>query len=94
MIKLVFKLSIVFVIYCGLTFLLYAGRVHDNPLCETDTVVFFIPFIISIIIYRTVISKFQKSTGKKFGSPAFWAILLSILSEMVSMYIKFNTYGT
>jgi len=92
--KLALKLFIVLVIYCGLTLLLYAGRVHGNPICKTDTVVFYLPFIISIIVYRAIISRFQKSTERKFGSPVFWTILLSILSEMVSMHIKFNMYGT
>ena len=94
MIKLTSKLLLIFLSYCILSTLLYSGRVHENPLCKTDFIVFLLPFLISIFIYQMVISKHQHLTKKKIGSPLFWGVLLAIFSEIVSMYIKFNLYGT
>ena len=94
MVKLTLRIVVVFAIYLATTFLLYAGRIHGNPCCETDTVVFFIPILVSLIVYWIIVSSFQKSIGRKFGSPFFWATILTIISEIVSMLIKFGTYGT
>lgn len=80
----------VLVLHCAVQFLLYRYRVVNRSQLP-DAVIFYLPFFLAGAGYCWVL---RRIVSAPLFLSVFLALVLAVLSALVSVWMPFNTYGT
>jgi hypothetical protein len=98
MITLIFKLLTVALAHVGVSVWLYRSRIqHTSLIFNSDFLVFGLPALVALCAYtyfiqQEVISRL--SINRPTTVSASLALILTVLSSWIVLYVAFNRYGT